>query len=331
MEKNDASCKEVALEIYLTQKREEMIGMLQSVLEDALRAGREQIGQGHCATYIPELGHTDPRHLGAAVVLSNGTCVSAGDADTRFTIQSISKVINLAVALQKFGFDYVFQSMNMEPSGDAFNSLIKLDLTCDKPFNPMINAGAITTMGYLADNTDFETMLDYTRKVCLDREIAVNEQVYASEMGHCARNRAIAYLLQSKDVLRSDVDRTIELYTKMCSLNVTAKSLAGFGAVLALGGRDPLSGERLMDGDVVRVIKTIMFTCGMYDGAGEFAVRVGIPAKSGVGGGILAVGEGRMGIGIYGPALDQKGNSVAGQRVLEYLAAKLSLHIFAGK
>ena len=302
--------------------------MIQAILDRAVALARPAAEQGAPASYIPELAKTDPRQLGACIFTLDGGRFSSGDTQVRFSIQSISKVINLAVALQKFGFDYVFQSMNMEPSGDAFNSLIKLDLTCDKPFNPMINAGAITTMGYLADNTDFETMLDYTRKVCLDREIAVNEQVYASEMGHCARNRAIAYLLQSKDVLRSDVDRTIELYTKMCSLNVTAKSLAGFGAVLALGGRDPLSGERLMDGDVVRVIKTIMFTCGMYDGAGEFAVRVGIPAKSGVGGGIMAVVPTQMGIGIFSPGLDQKGNSLAGIQLLERLSNRLYLSIF---
>ena len=301
---------------------------MQTILENALHLCHPYTAEGACASYIPELSLSDPSRLGVAVFTQDGSCFSAGDADERFTVQSISKVISLAVALQTHGFDSVFQNMNMEPSGDAFNSLVKLDLTSDKPFNPMINAGAIATIGYLANHTDFDTMLQYAREVCLDDGIALNERVYRSEMDNCARNKAIAYLLQSKGILKSDVDQTIELYTRMCALNVTAKSLAGLGAVLSCGGRNPISGTQLITPDVTRIVKTIMFTCGMYDGSGEFAVRVGMPSKSGVGGGILAVAR-NMGIGIYGPALDQKGNSVAGQRVLEYLSRELNLHIFA--
>ncbi len=177
----------------------------------------------------------------------------------------------------------------------------------------------------------FEDLLQYTRRVCMDPGIVMDEKVYASEMEHCARNRAIGYLLQSKGILESDVEKTIDLYTRMCSLSVTAESLACFGLVLANGGRHPETGVRLMSAEAVRVVKTIMLTCGMYDGSGEFAVRVGIPSKSGVGGGILAVIEKRMGIGIYGPALDEKGNSIAGQNMLEYLSKTLNLHMFASE
>ena len=151
----------------------------------------------------------------------------------------------------------------------------------------------------------------------------MDEKVFRSEMDHCARNRAIAYLLQSKGILESDVEKSLELYTRMCSLSVTAESLAGLGLVE--------TGERLIDKYAVQVAKTIMLTCGMYDGSGEFAVRVGIPSKSGVGGGILAVVEKRMGIGIYGPALNEKGNSIGGSHVLEYLSKELNLHMFAAE
>lgn len=304
---------------------------MQKVLEEALASGRSYIAQGECASYIPELARADKNNLGVCVVTKSVDTYSAGDTKTRFTIQSISKIISLAIALQHCGFDKVFDKMNMEPSGDAFNSLLKLDMTSDKPFNPMINAGALTTIGYLIPELSFEDMLEYTRRICMDPGIVIDEKVFQSEMSHCARNRAIGYLLQSKGILESDVEKTLELYTKMCSLSVTAESLAHLGLVLATGGRHPETGVRLIDSEAVKVVKTIMLTCGMYDGSGEFAVRVGIPSKSGVGGGILAVVEKRMGIGIYGPALDVKGNSIAGQHILEYLSKTLNLHMFSSE
>lgn len=304
---------------------------MQKILEEALAIGRMHIADGKCASYIPELARADKNDLGVCVITKSVDRYTAGDTKKRFTIQSISKVISLAIALEHFGYEKVFDKMNMEPSGDAFNSLIKLDMTSDKPFNPMINAGAITTIGYLVKELTFEDMLAYARRVCMDPGIVIDEKVFASEMANCARNRAIGYLLQSKEILEDDVEKTLELYTKMCSLSVTAESLANIGLVLANGGRHPETGVRLIDAEAVRLVKTIMLTCGMYDGSGEFAVRVGIPSKSGVGGGILAVVEKRMGIGIYGPALDEKGNSIAGQHMLEYLSKTLNLHMFASE
>lgn len=304
---------------------------MQKVLEEALAIGKEYVAKGECASYIPELAKVDKNKLGVCVLTKSVDKYSVGDTKDRFTIQSISKVISLAIALQHCGFEKVFEKMNMEPSGDAFNSLLKLDMTDDKPFNPMINAGAIATVGYLVPELSFDDMLTYARRVCMDPGIVMNEKVFESEMTHCARNRAISYLLQSKGILEADVEKTLELYTRMCSLSVTAESLACFGLVLANGGRHPETGVRLIDSEAVRVVKTIMMTCGMYDGSGEFAVRVGIPSKSGVGGGILAVVEKRMGIGIFGPALDAKGNSIAGQHMLEYLSRTLNLHMFASE
>lgn len=301
---------------------------VQDILEEALKQGQEYVESGECASYIPELARADKKKLGVCLYTKSTDKYTAGDTKDRFTIQSISKVISLAAALELCGFEKVFEKMNMEPSGDAFNSLVKLDLTSDKPFNPMINAGAITTAGYLQPLVSFEDMLKYARKLCMDDGIVMDEKVYQSEMSHCSRNRAIAYLLQSKGILEADVEKSLDLYIRMCSLSVTAESLAGLGLVLANGGLHPETGTRMIDADAVRVAKTIMMTCGMYDGSGEFAVRVGIPSKSGVGGGILSVVEKQMGIGIYGPSLDPKGNSIGGQRMLEYLSKELKLHLF---
>jgi glutaminase len=167
-----------------------------------------------------------------------------------------------------------------------------------------------------------------TRAFCMDDGITLNRAVYESEAQTGDRNRAIAYLLKSKGVLQAEPEKTLDLYFKMCSLNVTARSLAGLGLILANDGRNPFTGRRLMDPRYIRTINSIMFTCGMYDGSGEFGVKVGIPAKSGVGGGITCGVKGRMGIGVYGPALDARGNSVAGIAALEHLSARLHLSVF---
>lgn len=302
---------------------------MREILEQALEEGRKMIDFGETASYIPELGRADKNCLGICIFTSDGQKYCAGDTDIRFTIQSISKVVTLAAALERCGFDTVFEKVGMEPSGDAFNSLVKLDLSSNYPFNPMINSGAIAVASYLVSEISFEQMLKFTRKLCLDEAITLDEAVFHSEMSHISRNKAIAYLLESKGILGNDVETSLDMYVKMCSLSVTAESLAGFGMVLAGGGVHPRTGERLLSREVVQVVKTIMLTCGMYDGSGEFAVHVGVPSKSGVGGGILSVVDRRMGIGIYGPSLDDKGNSIGGQRMLRYLSKKLKLHIFA--
>lgn len=303
--------------------------MVQEILEKAMEEGRKEIPFGEAASYIPELNNVDINHLGICIFTKEGGVYETGDTTIRFTIQSISKVISLAAALQHCGFDRVFEKIKMEPSGDAFNSLLKLDMSSNYPSNPMINSGAIAVASYLVPEVDFEQMLLYSRKLCMDPDIVLNEKVYLSELSHSARNRAIAYLLESKGIVESDVEKSLELYIKMCSLSVTARSLAGLGLVLANGGIHPKTGERILDSKVVRVVKTIMLTCGMYDGSGEFAVQVGMPSKSGVGGGIVSLVDKRMGVGIYGPSLDEKGNSIAGRYMLKYVSDALHLHMFA--
>ena len=281
---------------------------IMQILQTALEKGRSVLSQGSVATYIPELSRADSSRLGLSIRMKDGSSYSVGDTDTRFTIQSISKVISLAIAIETCGFDAVFEKVGMEPSGEAFNSLVELDLNSNKPFNPMINSGALTISSLLVPEYTFKQMMEFTRRLCLDPEIRMDEAVFQSEMDHLSRNRAIAYLLESKGIIETGVEESLKLYTQMCSLSVTAESLANLGLVLAADGIHPETGEQLLSRHTVEIVKTIMLTCGMYDGSGEFAVRVGIPTKSGVGGGLLSVADNRMGIGVYGPALDAKGN-----------------------
>ena len=301
---------------------------MEQILEQAVAEGRLKTSLGQVATYIPELGKVDGSQLGVCVFERSGKRLSVGDTRVRFSIQSISKIITLAVALELCGFERVFKNVGMEPSGDAFNSLVKLENTDSSPYNPMINAGAIVVASYLASELCFNRMLEIVRELCMDPEITLNEKIYRSEMSNISRNRAIAYLLESKGYIEKDVEKTLHFYVRMCSLDATAESLAGLGLVLANDGVHPETGKRLLKSETVKVVKTIMLTCGMYDGSGEFAVRVGIPSKSGVGGGIISVVDREMGIGIFAPALDKKGNSVAGEYVLECLSQKLHLHMF---
>ncbi len=296
-------------------------------VKGAYEAGKKGAAAGTVASYIPELAKSDGSDFGICVMQRSGSIIGFGDTDRYFSIQSISKVIILAVALRMLGDAEVFSGVQMEPSGDSFNSILKLDTASSKPYNPLINAGAIQVTGDLAGNVTFDEMLSFAREFCLDDSIHLNEAVYHSEASTGDRNRAIAYLLKSKGVLKGDPMETVDLYFRMCSLNVTAKSLAGLASVLSNNGVDIRTGRRLLDDYHTRVINTLMFTCGMYDGSGEFAVKAGLPAKSGVGGGICAPARYGMGIGTYGPALDAHGNSVGGIMALEYLSNALHMHM----
>ncbi|WP_338147951.1 glutaminase A [Flintibacter muris] len=300
--------------------------MDEALLKQALEFGKPYTGKGEVASYIPELSKADGRELGICVRTIGGEEYRCGHWQRRFTIQSISKVINLAMALEHYGFDAVFHKTKMEPSGASFNAMSRISDNEDIPFNPLVNSGAIAIVELLLP-LGLDHMLSTVRGLCGDKYITLDEDVFKSEWTHSARNRSLAYLLQSKGLIDGNVDETLLLYTQLCSLSVTAESLSNLGQVLANGGVQPETGRRLLKEEVVRTTLTMMLTCGMYDGSGEFAVRVGLPSKSGVGGGILSVVPGEMGIGVYGPSLDSKGNSVAGQKVLEYISRTEKLHI----
>ena len=234
----------------------------------------------------------------------------------------------LIVALEVCGLKAVFKKVGMEPSGEAFDSLVELDVSNSKPYNPLINSGALAVCGLLLPEVSFQDMIRYTRNVCSDMGIELNEAVFDSEMKTCSRNRSIAYLLESKGIITTDVEDTLRFYTKMCSMNVTAESLANLGKKLANDGVCVEDGKRYMSSRTARIAKTLMLTCGMYDGSGTFAIKVGIPTKSGVGGGLLSVSDKRAGIGVFGPALDAQGNSIAGCKLLREISNELRLNLF---
>lgn len=289
-------------------------------------------GKGKVASYIPELAKEDPCQLGVSICMSDGTILSAGEADKPFTLQSISKIFSLTVALYQNGHQYVFERVGKEPTGDPFNSIIKLEtIKPHKPLNPMINAGAIAVAGMIQGKNvqeRLDCLLDMLRKMTGNPNIHVNEAVYCSEKKTADRNRALAWFLKDSGVLTGDVEETLDLYFQHCAIEVTATEVARLGMVLAADGVDVCTGERVFPAEIARICKTFMVTCGMYNASGEFAIDVGIPAKSGVAGGIMATVPQRMGIGVFGPALDEKGNSVAGVKLLELLSKEWNLGIF---
>lgn len=302
------------------------------LLETLVEKNKEYGNDGQLASYIPALLEANPNDLGVAIVDIEGRKYYAGQCEKNFTIQSISKVVSLILALGDNGRTNVFKRVDVEPTGDGFNSIVNLE-TKDKkrPYNPMINAGAIATTSliYGEDGEDkLERIIKFMRKATNNPNISINEEVYVSERRTGDRNRALAYFMKSNGMLQGDVEEILELYFRQCSIEANAIDLAMFGSVLANDGVTPWNGERLMSRETCRIVKTIMVTCGMYDASGEFAVHIGIPAKSGVGGGILATVPRRMGIGVYGPALDKKGNSLAGIHVLKDLSEELDLSIF---
>lgn len=305
---------------------------MENILSDIIVSNKKYTTEGQVASYIPELKKANRDDLGICLIDKYNNIYCSGDYDKKFTIQSISKTIILAMALIDNEWDYVFSKVGMEPSGDPFNSIMKLETNdTTKPCNPMINAGAIVTTSLIKGNTlqeKEERMLSFFRKLAKNDSLQINKSVYESEKITGDRNRAMAYLLKNDGVIEGDVDDILDLYFKQCSIEVNVVDLARIGLLFANYGIDIETGERIISENISRMIKTIMVTCGMYDASGEFALKVGIPAKSGVGGGIMASVPNRMGIGVYGPALDKKGNSIAGLKVLEDLSKKLELSIF---
>lgn len=286
---------------------------------------------GTVASYIPELDKAKKDALGIYIIDNEGNEYFSGDYETKFTIQSISKVVALMLAILDNGEDYVFSKVGMEPTGDPFNSITKLETSGErKPYNPLINAGAIAVSSMIKgkDARDrFQRLLDFFKKISEDETLDVNYKIYCGESETGNRNRAMGYFLKGEGIIEGNVEDALDIYFKQCSIEVTAKTLAKIGLFLANNGKLS-TGEIVITPKIATIVKTLMVTCGMYDSSGEFAVRAGIPSKSGVGGGILSVVPGKMGIGVYGPSLDKKGNSIAGISLLEDLSTELNLTIF---
>ena len=283
---------------------------------------------GALATYIPELGKADPAWFGISLCTVDGSVHQVGHTDQPFTVQSVSKPFVFALALQDNDIAAVLERVGMEPSGDAFNSII-LDPT-NRPHNPMVNAGAIVTVGLVAGSTPedrFARILD-VMSAFAGRSLTVDDQVFESERTSGHRNRAIAHLLKNAGALVDEVDDVLDVYFRQCSIEVTAGDLAVMAATLANGGINPLTGRRVVSAQTVADVLSVMFTSGMYNYSGEWAYRTGLPAKSGVSGGISALVPGQLGVGVFSPLVDDRGNSIRGVQVCEDLSRRLGFHLF---
>jgi glutaminase len=295
---------------------------------DRLHEKYRALDEGAVATDIPELAKADPGGFGISLAAADGAVCTAGDWQKEFTIQSISKALVYGLALEQRGRDEVLRHVGVEPSGEAFNGLA-LNRQ-NRPFNPMVNAGAICTTALVRakpGGTRFDCILD-TLSRAAGRRLAVDEAVYQSEKATGHRNRALGHLLLNFGKIEGDVEEHLDLYFRQCSLLVNARDLAVMGATLANLGENPVTREQVYQLPAVRDALSAMFTCGMYDFAGEWAHRVGVPAKSGVGGGIMAVVNRQLGVSVYSPRLDEHGNSVRGIRVCIELAEEFGLHAF---
>ncbi|WP_368411384.1 glutaminase A [Paludisphaera mucosa] len=287
------------------------------------------INSGAVASYIPELAGASPDWFAISVVTADGLRFDVGDSDRLFSIQSISKPFVFGLALEDHGREHVLSKVGVEPTGEAFNSIV-LDEATNRPLNPMVNTGAIATADLIKGKDQaerFKRLMEMFRRY-IGREAYVENATFLSERATGHRNRAIAHLMMNFGMIEDRVDETLELYFQQCSVLVDCHDLAVMGATLANGGVNPITGERALKAEYVKDLLSIMLSCGIYDFAGEWAYRIGLPAKSGVGGGIVAVIPGVAGIGVFSPPLDEKGNSVRGVRVCKELSERFGLHVF---
>jgi len=302
---------------------------VQALLED-IHARHADDDSGEVASYIPELAEADPDWFGIAMVTADGSIYEVGETRHEFTIQSISKPLTFALALEAIGEEEVRKHVDVEPSGDAFNS-ITLQPGTGRPLNPMVNAGAIATTALiepLGFNRPIDRILN-EYSAFAGRDLSIDEAVFASENETGHRNRAIAYLLRNSNMVEGEVEEVVETYFQQCSTLVTCADLAVIAATLASSGVNPVTHERVLRDDTVRNVLSVMASCGMYDAAGDWFYTVGLPAKSGVAGGIIAVLPGQLGIAVYSPPLDVHGNSVRGVKVCEDLSDELHLHVMS--
>lgn len=301
--------------------------LLYKILDDC----KDYTKYGSVATYIPELAKAKADSFGIAIY-DDGKLYCAGDSDIKFTAQSVIKPMILLLALIDRGLASVRSLVGVEATGKPFDTFNYSDRALNgEHINPMVNAGAIALLTLIKGATyeeKFLRLLDFTRQIAANSSLDVDEDVYLSERETGNKNRALAYMLKAYGMISCDVEDVVDIYFKACSIRVTAKDLARIAAVFSSHGIDPGTGNRLFPKEYGRYVNATLAICGMYDGSGEFAFRVGVPAKSGVGGGIMAVVPGRIGIGIYSPALDSKGNSAAGVRALELLNRELEISVF---
>lgn len=305
---------------------------LESIVKEIAEDMRQRPDRGTVATYIPELAGVDPAHFGLAVIDAEGRVAVGGDADVPFSIQSISKVFTLTLALGMAG-DRLWRRVGREPSGSAFNSIVQLEYEKGIPRNPFINAGAIAVTDLILSGHQpreaLGEILRFMRFVADDPSITIDEKVAASEQVTGFRNYALANYMKAYGVLTNPVELTLGVYFHQCAIAMSCRQLAMAARFLAHQGRNPTTGMSVVSAERARRINALMLTCGHYDGSGEFAYLVGLPGKSGVGGGILAVAPGKASICVWSPGLDASGNSHLGRIALEALTKRLGWSIFA--
>ena len=288
--------------------------------------------QGHVATYIPELANANPDRIGICVAMEDGTEYAAGSCGDLFTMQSVVKPLILLQALMDSGSDAVRALVGVEATGKPFDAFNYSDQALTGAhINPMINTGAIALCTLIHGDSyrdKFAKLLELARKLAENPSIGVDESVYASEKKTGSKNRALAYMLTAYGMISDPVEEILDCYFRACSIALDCRDLAKIARVFAYHGTNPVTGEELFPAEYARYVNATLATCGMYDGSGEFALTVGFPAKSGVGGGIMGVIPRRMGIAVFGPALDKHGNSVAGTQVLARLSRAWDLGIY---
>src|SRR5262245_38867738 len=293
-----------------------------------LHTGLKSDARVELATFIPELSNADPDLFGLCLASLDGDLDSAGDATALFTMQSVSKPFVYALALADRGIDEVCTRVGVEPSGEPFNA-ISLEPDTGRPANPMINAGAIVTCSLVKaanPRERFDRIVDVLSHFA-GRTLDLDDAVYASELETGDRNRALAYLMRNTGLLQSPVDEAIDVYFRQCALLVSAEDLAIMAVTLASGGVNPRTGATVMEPRIIEHVLTVMATCGMYDYSGEWLLRAGMPAKSGVSGGLLAVSPSFFGLGLFSPRLDERGNSVRGIDACRALADRFDIHL----
>ena len=304
---------------------------LQTLVNDIHREIAARSERGRVADYIPPLAEVDPQHFGIAIATVDGQEFVAGDADTAFSIQSVSKVFTLTLALGMVG-DRLWNRVGREPSGTGFNSIVQLEREEGKPRNPFINAGAIAVADVLlAGHQPKETIgeiVQFVRFLAGDETIVIDQRVARSETETGFRNFALAQFMRAFGKLDHPAEHVLGVYFHHCALAMTCRQLARAGLFLAAGGHNPTTGRTVVSPGRARRINALMLTCGHYDGSGDFAYRVGLPGKSGVGGGILVVAPGKASIAVWSPGLNESGNSLLGSQALEMLAQRTGWSIF---
>ena len=302
---------------------------IQAIINEAYNKFKGET-RGKNADYIPELAKVDSKLFGIAVVSTDNQSVAVGDTKTAFSIQSIAKVFSLALAMEEHGRDKVFQKIGSEPTGRPFNSPVAVVDMPTHTGNPLVNAGAIATVSLITGKTADEKwnkILGFYGRVAGEK-LTLIDAVYKSEAATNTGNKALAWLLAKYDRMYADPIESVDVYTKECSVGVTALQLARMGATLANNGVNPVTGQQVIKAENVPEILSTMMMAGLYDGSGGWSWHVGLPAKSGVGGGIVAVAPGKGAIAVFSPPLDEAGNSVKAQEVIEYVANKLDLNIY---